>query len=905
MININPFKKEFNKNSQILGIMIKYLMSEKKLTPMLKQYFEIKKRHPDSILFFRMGDFYEMFFEDAKIAAPILDIVLTARNKNVKDSVPLCGLPYHARDNYASKLLKNGYKVAICEQVEDPSEAIGIVKRDVVRILTPATALEIDLLNNDLNNFIIAIFVDEKTISMASIDLSISEFEVSHFKKKNIEVFLNEFYRKFPKELIVPETSAVYLKGILGQFPEFTDVLVNEYKDYEFNFPENENLLKEHFGVDNLEGYGIEKYDTAIIASGVLLKYIKSLRKTALKNILSLKFVLNEEYMMLDSASFKNLEILKNLRTGNSKGSLFNAIDLTMSSMGKRLLKKWISYPLINKDDINDRLDGVEEFFSNLIVRAEVRKILRELGDLAKLNSKILLNIALPIHLLALKDILKRIPELKDMISPLRAAINKKNYDDLEPLSNLTELIEKSILPDPANTLSDGGFINTGYNKELDELRGISKNAKEIVSAMEDIEKRKTGIPSLKIKYNRVFGYFIEVTKTHLKLIPDEYIRKQTLVNSERFITGELKELEEKILKAEEKIIQIEKDLYLDIIKTIQSFSMELNKNSDCLAILDVISAGAELAQRNNYIRPEISEGREIDIKNGRHPVIEFSMSNDFIPNDTLINSKSDQILIITGPNMGGKSTYLRQNALIVILAQAGLFVPASEAKIGICDRIFTRIGASDSLIEGKSTFMVEMIETAIILNNASSRSLILLDEIGRGTSTFDGLSIAWSVIEYLNAHKGRPKTLFATHYHELVEIPEIFDGVKNYHIAVREWNEKVVFLHKIIEGATDQSFGIHVAKIAGLPLSVIERSKEVLLDLEKKETDRLVSDRISGKIDKMPKQQKLFKNENEIKVWDDIRNKLTELDITTMTPLEAMNILHYLKHKSEQAYKK
>ncbi len=879
-------------------------MSEKKLTPMLKQYFEIKKRYPDSILFFRMGDFYEMFFEDAKIAAPILDIVLTARNKKVKDSVPLCGLPYHARDNYASKLLKNGYKVAICEQIEDPSEAVGIVKRDVVKILTPATALEIDSLNDELNNFIIAIVEDEKTISMASIDLSISEFEISYFKKDNVEIFLNEFYRKFPKELILSEASSSYIKKMLGQFPEFSDILVNEYKDYEYNFPENENLLKEHFSVENLEGFGIDKYETAVIASGVLLKYIRSVRKTALKNISSLKFVLNETHMMLDAASFKNLEILKNLRTGNARGSLFSAIDFTLSKMGKRLLKKWISYPLINKKEINDRLDGVNEFFSNLIVRAEVRKLLKEVGDLAKLNSKILLNIALPPHLLALEGILEKIPDLKSIIDPLRSEINRNIYQNLEPLKVLTDLIKKSILSDPANNINEGGFINSGYNQELDELRAISKNAKEIVSAMEASEKKRTGISSLKIKYNRVFGYFIEVTKTHLKLIPDEYIRKQTLVNAERFITGELKELEEKILKAEEKIIKIEKELYMEVIKQIHTYSNELNKNSDSLAVLDVLSAGGELAQRNNYYRPDINDGREIDIKNGRHPVVEFNMTSNFIPNDTLINSKSDQILIITGPNMGGKSTYLRQNALIVILAQAGYFVPASEAKIGICDRIFTRIGASDSLIEGKSTFMVEMIETAIILNNAGPKSLILLDEIGRGTSTFDGLSIAWSVIEYLNSHKGRPKTLFATHYHELIEIPEIFDGVKNYHISVREWNDKVIFLHKIVAGATDQSFGIHVAKIAGLPVSVIERAKDVLLDLEKKEIDRLVSDRISGKIDKMPKQQKLFKNDTELKIWDEIRDKLKELDITTMTPLEAMNILHYLKHKSDKAYK-
>ncbi|MCP4217957.1 MAG: DNA mismatch repair protein MutS [bacterium] len=876
-------------------------MEDKKLTPMLKQYFEIKKDYPDTILFFRMGDFYEMFFEDAKIAAPIMEVVLTSRDKKKENSVPLCGIPHHARDNYAAKLLRHGLKVAICEQVEDAAQAQGLVKRDVVCVLTPGTALEIETGNKELNNFVVSIYKDEKSIAIASIDLSVSDFEVKRFDANNYDAFVNEFYRKYPKEIVAPESFTEELEKLTARFPEMSNILTTYYSDYDYNYFENEEILKNQLKLENIEGLGLTGYDSAVVAAGVMIKYLKSIRKTALKNIAALRFVPNENYLILDSVSFRNLEILKNLRTGSTKGSLFESVDFTITPMGKRLLQKWLSYPLIDQKEIDFRLDGVDEFSQSLICRSEVRKVLKGTGDLAKLNSRISLNIALPNHLLMLKNVLQRIPLIQKEIETLHSDVVKGIHERLDPLTEVFRLIDEGIAEDPSNNLNVGNYIKPGYHEELDELRNISRNAKEVISTMERSERERTGITTLKIKYNKVFGYFIEVTKNNVKLVPSHYIRKQTLVNAERFITEDLKILEEKILKAEEKSIAIEKGLYADVIKGIQRYSQQLNLNSDLIALLDTLCGGGELAQRRNFIRPVITNKKDINIKEGRHPVVESSMEKAFIPNDTFLSSGSEQILIITGPNMGGKSTFLRQNALLVILAQAGYFVPAEKAVIGVCDRIFTRIGASDSLIEGKSTFLVEMIEASIILNNATPRSLILLDEIGRGTSTFDGLSIAWAMIEYLHDLKEKPKTLFATHYHELTELSEVLDRVRNYHISVREWQDNVVFLHKIVPGATDQSFGIHVAKIAGVPMTVIERAKDVLLNLEKKELDRLVKERITGKLGKLPSKQKnLFPDDAELKVWDEIRDKLKEIDISTITPLESMNILHYLKHKSE-----
>jgi DNA mismatch repair protein MutS len=869
-------------------------------TPMLRQYREIKKSYPDAILFFRLGDFYEMFFEDAKIAAPILEVVLTSRNKSKEDAVPLCGVPHHAWENYAAKLLRRGFKVAICEQVEDPALAKGIVRREVTHILTPATALEVEAMDNGQNNYVVALRRDGPLLAMAAMDLAVSDFEVKTFPAAAEEALVSEFFRKFPREIVIARSQENEFRLFGKRYPEFADILVTVYEDGEFAAADCRSVLQSQFAMASIEGLGFSDHPAAVAAAGVMIKYLRSIRRGALAHLSLPRFSAREEFLVMDAVSFRNLEIVTNLRSGTAAGSLLGAVDLTVTPMGRRLLQKWLSYPLLDKAGIEERLDGVEEFSKNLIGRSEVRQQLKFFADLARLNSKIALNIALPRQLLSLADTLAKIPTLQNVVQGFSAAVVRRNGSELQPLPELVTAIEKAIAEDPANVITAGQIIKAGYHRELDELRAISRNAKEIVSAMEKGEKAKTGIPSLKIKYNKVFGYFIEVTNSHLKLVPEHYVRKQTLVNAERFLTAELKELEDKILKAEERIVAIEHRLYLELLAEIQRFSGELNRNADRVAVLDVLAAWGELAQRRSYVRPEINDGTALRIRDGRHPVIESAAGQGFIPNDLDMDSASDQVLIVTGPNMGGKSTYLRQNTLIVILAQAGCFVPAAKAQIGICDRVFTRIGASDSLIEGKSTFLVEMIEAAIILNNASARSLILLDEIGRGTSTYDGLSIAWAVVEFLHGLKEKPRTLFATHYHELTELGSILPRVKNYHIAVKEWQDNVVFLHKIMPGPTDQSFGIHVAKIAGIPRPVIERAKEILLNLEKKELNRLVKERITGRIEKLPEVEKgLFPEDMELKIWDEIREKLKAIDISTMTPLEALNVLQILKNKS------
>ncbi len=877
-------------------------MEDRAPTPLLRQYQEIKKSYPDAILFFRLGDFYEMFFDDARIAAPILEVVLTSRNKKQEDPVPLCGVPHHAWENYAAKLLRKGYKVAICEQMEDPALAKGIVRREVTHILTPATALEVEALDTGLNSYVAAVGRDGPALALAALDLAVGEFEVKSFPAGADEALFNELARLAPKEILIARGQEPEHARFLKRFPEFAGILVTVQDDAEFDPVGCGEALMRQFGLRSLEGLGLDGQPAAVSAAGALLKYVRSIRPGSLAHLPAPRFSAREEHLVLDAVSFRNLEIAANLRNGSVAGSLLAAVDMTVTPMGRRLLRKWLTAPLLDCRQIERRLDGVEEFARNLIGRGEARKKLKLFADLARLNSRVALQVAQPQHLLSLRDTLARVPEAQAAVQDMGAEIIRQAADSLAPLPELVGLLERALADEPAAVVGEGQVIRAGYHRELDELRAVSRDAKEIVAAMESRERAATGIPSLKIRYNKVFGYFIEVTKPHLHLVPERFQRKQTLVGAERFLTAELKELEEKILKSEERIAALEKRLYADLLAEIQRFAPQLNRNADQVALLDVLAAGGELAQRRGYVRPEVNDGAALRIQEGRHPVIEAASGRGFIPNDLLLSADSEQVLLITGPNMGGKSTYLRQNALIVILAQAGLFVPAAKAQIGLCDRIFTRIGASDSLLEGKSTFLVEMIETAIILNSAGPRALVLLDEIGRGTSTFDGLSIAWAVIEFLHALKARPRVLFATHYHELTELASILERVRNVHIAVKEWQDNVIFLHKILPGPTDQSFGIHVAKIAGLPRPVIERAKEILLNLEKKELNRLVKERLSGRIAKAPPATApLFPEDMELKVWDEIREKLKEIDIERLTPLEALNLLQSLKSRSDK----
>ncbi len=869
---------------------------------MLRQYFELKKQVPDAILFFRMGDFYEMFFDDARTAAPILEVVLTSRDKNKENAVPLCGVPYHAMESYAAKLLRKGHKVAVCEQVEDPALAKGVVRREITHILTPSTALEIEGLDGPAGSFVVAASADDRHLALASADIGAGEFTVRAFAAADRDAFAHELYRRFPREALVARSLADEFAQQVKRFPELDGMLVSVLDDNEFHPLAGAETLKRHFGLETISGLGLDGYPAATGAAAALLGYLRGVRRRSPAHIASLRFEPNTEHLLLDPIAFRNLEIVANLRTGTAAGSLLEAVDFTVTGPGRRLLKEWLSAPLLDAAAIERRLDAVEELSADLIVRSEVRRSLKGCADLARLNARIALAIATPPQLQALAATLELLPALQGHLQPLRAGALAEIAAGLDPLPGVSQHVRRAIADDPGNVPGDGSVVRPGYSPELDELRALRRSAREVIAALERRERERTGIPSLKVRYNRVFGYFIEVTHAHRDRVPEDYQRKQTLVNAERFLTPELKELEDRILRAEEQIGSLEKRLYEELLSAVQRQAAALSRNAEQLARLDVLGAGGELAQRRSYCRPRIDDSGQLRVQEGRHPVVEAAMGRGFIPNDLQMAGNDEQLLLITGPNMGGKSTFLRQNALIVVLAQSGYFVPASAAHIGLVDRIFTRIGASDSLLEGKSTFLVEMIETAVILNNATPRSLILLDEIGRGTSTFDGLSIAWAVVEYLHGRRERPKTLFATHYHELTELGGILERVRNLHIAVREWQEQVVFLHKVQPGPTDQSFGIHVAKIAGIPRPVIERAKEILLNLEKKELNRLVTERITGQIPRVPAAAPtLFAADQGWQAWDRIRRRLAQLDISGLTPLEALNVLAELKESSEQ----
>ncbi|MCX7762763.1 MAG: DNA mismatch repair protein MutS [Candidatus Kryptonium sp.] len=870
-------------------------------TPLMRQYRKIKAQYPDAIVLFRMGDFYETFEEDAKITAKVLGIALTRRANGAAADVPLAGFPHHALDTYLPKLVKAGYKVAICEQLEDPKFAKGIVKRDVIEIVTPGVAVIDKLLDNRANNFVCALSFKDRKVGVAFADVSTGEFYTSEIYLEELPNLLDTIT---PSEIIYSKSSKSLLEQTLEKVQ--TKPALTRLEDWIFKYDYAFEVLTNHFQTQSLKGFGIEELELGIISAGAVLHYLQETQRTRLTHIRKISRYDNSDYMVLDPATKRNLEIATSYSGETTYGTLFSIIDKTQTPMGARLLKKWVLRPLKKLEPIQKRLEAVKELYENQKLRKELYEILGEIGDIERLISRIAIRAHLPgttgranpRDMINLKESLKKIPKIKSLLVDAKSETLQKISKLLNPLENAVSLIESAIVDDPPATVSDGGVIRDGYNPELDELRYITRSSKELIANLQQKERERTGIPSLKIDYNSVFGYYIEVTKPHLDKVPPDYIRKQTLVNAERFITPELKEYEEKILTAEEKISALEAEIFNQLREKISEHTEAIQKNAQLLAMLDCFVSLAEVAVENNYTCPIVDESDVIEIKDGRHPVVEkiLPAGERFVPNSVYLDNSENQILIITGPNMSGKSVFLRQVGLIVLLAQIGSFVPASYARIGIVDRIFTRVGASDNIAGGESTFLVEMHEMANILNNATPKSLILLDEVGRGTSTFDGISIAWAITEYLHENpKVRAKTIFATHYHELNELAEIFPRIKNFKADVREVGDKIIFLHKIVPGYADHSYGIEVAKMAGLPKEVTERAKEILMNLEQKELTP--HEKSKKKISKEALREKF-----QISLFElndsKLRDEILKLDIDNMTPIQALMKLHELKGK-------
>ena len=855
------------------------------MTPVRQQYLRIKRKYSDEIVFFRLGDFYETFDEDAKLTARELDIVLTSREMGKGHRVPLAGIPYHALDSYLARLISRGYKVAICEQVTKPGESRGLVERDVVRVVTPGTVIEPGLLDSKANNYLVSLVLDEARAGIAYVDITTSEFAVSQMPAERV---MAELERLKPSEVIVMESA---------ELPELGAPLTR-LEDYWFE-PEaaRETLLK-HFGVATLDGYGCANLPLAISAAGAIIHYLKETQKGVLGQLTRLSTYSTESFMALDIQTQRNLELFESSRLGTAEGSLLSVIALTRTPMGSRLLKRWLGQPLIDITELKERQDAIDWFYGNTLAREQIIGLLDKVADLERLINRVRGEVANPRELISLKISLEVIPELTGVIGD-----EGKNdalgwlTDKLKPREDVVELITEAIEESPAVSLGQGEVIRQGFSEELDNLRLVAGNAKRYLANLERQEREKTGIRSLKVGFNKVFGYYIEVSKPNLAQVPEHYVRKQTLVNGERFFTPELKEYESVILNARDRIGELEANIFRRVCRQIASVSEPVLAAADALANLDVFSSLSEVAARYGYVRPELTSDNEIVITQGRHPVVERRLAEmEFVPNDTHLANDDAQLIILTGPNMSGKSTYLRQVALIVLLAQIGSFVPADAATIGLVDRIFTRIGAGEDIAAGQSTFMVEMVETANILNNATPRSLIILDEIGRGTSTYDGLSIARAVAEHIHNTPGLgSKTLFATHYHELIELAGILPRVRNFNVAVAEEGGKVVFLYKIVPGGVDRSYGIHVAQLAGLPRSVVHRAHEVLEDLEGNSRHAVKSDE-GRKRKPAPSPQLTFFGQRPA-----VMKELGELDINSMSPLEALTRLYELQKQARE----
>jgi DNA mismatch repair protein MutS len=866
---------------------------------MMRQYLQAKSEYPDAILFFRMGDFYEMFFEDAEIASRELDIALTSRDKGQEDSVPLCGVPWHSSQPYISKLIRKGYKVAICEQVEDPKDAKGLVKREVVKVLSPGLIDDPETLEAKENNFLMGLALGGDGFGMGFLDLSTGEFKLCQVA--NFDIVLEEAIRNEPKEILIPEGfKKTRWHNRLRE--TFRTALFNYLPDSAYRLEEAKVIITSHVGEDASTKLFSNEFPRAILAAGAILSYVTENQRIDLRHIRSMLPYRVGDYMILDEATKRNLELTRTFLEGHKKGSLLGLLDETMTSMGGRRLRTWVNYPLLDLQRIRARLDGVSELKEKKVERRELRECLRAVFDLERLITRVSMGSANARDLVGLKGSINSLPRVKELMKGMKGKILTEVEGGIDELTDVAHRIQESIVDNPPFSLREGGIIRDGFHSELDELRSIKRNGKQWVANLEAEERAKTGINTLKVRFNQVFGYYIEVTKSNLSLIPDYYIRKQTLSNAERFFTPQLKEYESKILSAEERINRLEYDLFQEVLQWTSTQTPRVQHTASAIATLDSLMALAEVADRSDYVMPVVNEGDEVVILEGRHPVIEaLDLGERFVPNDVKVDCEGNQLLIVTGPNMAGKSTYLRQVALIVLMAQIGSFVPAREATIGLVDRIFTRVGAFDNLAQGKSTFMIEMVETSNILNNATPKSLIILDEIGRGTSTFDGVSIAWAVAEYIHDHPTLgAKTLFATHYHELTELAMTKERVKNYNFAVREWNEEVVFLRKITEGATNRSYGIQVARLAGLPGPVIERAKEILKNLESSELDEVGMPTIAREKGRegpsRETQLNLFQPER-----DALKRELLAIDTENMTPIEALVKLNELKNKAEK----
>lgn len=874
----------------------------KNLTPMMQQYLNIKEKYKDAILFFRLGDFYEMFFDDAILASKELEITLTGRECGNKEKAPMCGIPFHSADSYIAKLVKKGYKVAICEQIEDPSKSKGIVKRDVVRIITPGTITDTKILEDKNNNYLCSIYMNATGIGISYVDVTTGELYTTEFignEKQLINTLFDELAKIRPTEIILND----YLynkKDIIKKIENKFNSITNLYSNWTYEYNAAKEVILNQMSVLSLDGYGLNKKIYSVPSLGSLIYYLNETQKTSLEHLNNVTFYTINNFMMLDINTRINLELTETIRGKNKKGSLFGLLDCTSTAMGGRMLKRWIEEPLISIKEIKKRLDAVDYLFNNFLIVDEIKELLKNVYDIERIIGKIVYGTCNARDLISLKKSVLILPTIKKILQETSSDLLLSLGKELDTLKDVYELIENAIIDEPPISVKEGNIIKNEYSKELFELREAATKGKEWIYKLEQNERERTGIKSLKVGYNKVFGYYIEITKSNLKYVPNEYIRKQTLANSERYITPELKEMESKILGAEDKIIKLEYDIFLDIRETIKNQIKRIQESAKIIAILDVLCALAITAYKNNYTKPKLNLDGIIQIKNGRHPVVEKMLEeNLFIPNDTYLDNDKNRIAIITGPNMAGKSTYMRQVALITLMAHIGSFVPADDANIGIVDRIFTRVGASDNLSQGQSTFMVEMSEVANILNNGTTNSLIILDEIGRGTSTFDGLSIAWAVIEYISDKIGA-KTLFATHYHELSELEGKIEGVNNFRILVKEKGDDIIFLRKIGKGSADKSYGIQVAKLAGVPIEVIKRANEILLKLEETDINNTALTIDENNVCNVNEVDEYQLDIFNLK-YNNFIDRIKSIDIMKVTPLDAINILYEIVKEANE----